>query len=103
MFCKCVWYDSCLLILFNYFTQIAKKTSVWRSDLRTFNTNKMCGKIFVHLFIHSFIQAISIAHLQVRYYSKAFPTQHGYCAEVSRRSATGSCKLRTCPRSLRGG
>ena len=29
-------------------------------------------------FIHSFIQAISIAPLQVHYYSEALPTQHGY-------------------------
>jgi len=28
-------------------------------------------------------------HLQVYYYSEALPTQHGYCVEVSRRSATG--------------
>src|SRR6218665_1222341 len=53
--------------------------------------------------IHSFIQAISIAPLQVRRYSEALPTQHGYCAEVSRRSATDNCKLRTFPRSQRGG
>src|SRR6218665_54464 len=51
-------------------------------------------------FIHLFIQIISIAPLQVHYYSEALPTQHGYCARVSRRSATGNCKLRTCPRSL---
>jgi len=30
-------------------------------------------------------------------------TQHGYCVRVSRRSATGHCEWRTCPRSLRGG
>ena len=35
-------------------------------------------------FIHSFIQANSIAPLQVHYYSEALPTQHGYCAGVSR-------------------
>jgi len=35
-------------------------------------------------YIHSFIPAISIASLQVRYYSEAFPTQHGYCVGVSR-------------------
>src|SRR6218665_2328747 len=29
-------------------------------------------------FIHSFIQAISIAPLQVHYYSEVLPTQHGY-------------------------
>ena len=47
-------------------------------------------------FIHSFIQAISIAPLQVCYYSEALPTQHGYCAGVSRWSATVNCELRTC-------
>ena len=33
--------------------------------------------IYVHSFIHSFIQAMSIAHLQVHYYSEALPTQRG--------------------------
>jgi len=37
------------------------------------------------------------------HYSEALPTQHGYCAGVSCRSATGNCELRTCLRSLRGG
>src|SRR6218665_1842349 len=55
------------------------------------------------LALRSFIQTISIAPLQVHYYSEALPTQHGYCAGVSRRSTTGNCELRTCPRSLRGG
>src|SRR6218665_4136180 len=31
-----------------------------------------------------FIQTISIAPLQVHFYSEALPTQHGYCAGVSR-------------------
>ena len=53
--------------------------------------------------IHSFIQTISIAPLQAHFYSVALQTQHGYYAGVSRRSATGNCELRTCPRSLRGG
>ena len=52
---------------------------------------------------HSFIQAISIAPLQVRYNTEALPTQHRYWAGVSRRSATDNCELRTCKRSLRGG
>ena len=43
--------------------------------------------LFIHSFILSFIQTISIAPLQVHYYSEALPTQHGYCAGVSRRSA----------------
>src|SRR6218665_3653877 len=51
-----------------------------------------------------FIQTISIVPLQVHFYSEALPTQHGYCAGVSRQSATGKgCELRTCPRSLRDG
>jgi len=56
----------------------------------------------MNVFIHSdhFYSASSIAPLQVRYYSEALPTQHGYCAGVSRRSATGNCELRTCSRSL---
>jgi len=38
--------------------------------------------------IHSFILAISIAPLQVHYYSEVLPTiQHGHCMGVSRRSA----------------
>jgi len=44
--------------------------------------------IYTEEIIHSFIQAISIAPLQVHYYSKALLTHHGYCAGVSRRSAT---------------
>ena len=35
----------------------------------------------------SFIQAISIAPLQVHYYSEVLPTQHEYCVGVSCRSA----------------
>src|SRR6218665_306573 len=52
---------------------------------------------------YSLIQAIFIAPLQVHYYSEALPTQHGYCVRISRQSATGNCKQRTCPRSLHGG
>ena len=51
--------------------------------------------------IHSFIQTISIAPLEVHYKSEAFLTQHGYCAVVSCRSVTNKCELRICPRSLR--
>src|SRR6218665_4217653 len=43
------------------------------------------------LHIHdSFIPAISIAPLQVLYYSEALLTQ--YCAGISRQSATGNCE-----------
>jgi len=38
------------------------------------------------MYVHSFIRAISIAPLQVRYYSEALPTQHRYCAGISRRT-----------------
>jgi len=60
-----------------------------------FHSSCTCNNQPFHLhsfgdaFIHSFIQAISIAPLQVRYYSEALLTQHGYC--VSRRSATSNC------------
>src|SRR6218665_60027 len=43
-------------------------------------------------FIHSFIQAISIAPPHVHYYPKALPTQYGYCVGVSRRRATDNCE-----------
>ena len=50
--------------------------------------------LYIHICIniHSFIQTISIAPLKVYIYSETLPTQHGYCAEVSRRSATGNCE-----------
>jgi len=51
-------------------------------------------------FVHSFIQGISIAPLQVHYYAEALQTQHEYCVGVSRRSTTGKFKWRTCPTSL---
>src|SRR6218665_1414517 len=54
---------------------------------------------FIHSFIHSF-RTISIAPLEVHYYSEALPTQHEYCSGVSHRSATSNYKLRTCPMSL---
>ena len=50
------------------------------------------SSVLIITIIHSFIHSISIAPLQVHYYSEALPTQHGYCARVSRRSATGNCE-----------
>jgi len=35
-------------------------------------------------YVYSFIHTISIAPLQIHYYSEALPTQHGYCARISR-------------------
>src|SRR6218665_1459416 len=59
--------------------------------------NESCGEIVFPLFctssektnsfLPSFIPAISIAPLQVHYYSEALRLQHGYCIRVSRRSA----------------
>jgi len=43
--------------------------------------------------MYLFIQTISIAPLQVQYYSEALPKQHGYCAGVSRRSARSNSEL----------
>jgi len=62
-----------------------------------------CLAVGGSLYIHSFIQFIFIAPIQVHYYSEALPTEHGYCARISRRSATGNCEWRTIPGSLRGG
>ena len=60
------------------------------SLLRGDDVDKDTGEL--HPFIHSFIQAISIAPLQVHYYSEALPTQDGFCVRVSRRNATGNCE-----------
>src|SRR6218665_135275 len=46
--------------------------------------------LFFCIFFFTFIRAISRAPLQVLYYSEALPTQHGYCAAISRRSATAN-------------
>ena len=67
----------------------------WFRKLTKFHT---IANIVHFLKLTSFIQTISIAPLKVLYYSEALPTQHGYCAGISRRSATGNCRLRTCPR-----
>ena len=69
--------------------------------------NQNIEQVYVIFWRHwskdSFIQTLFIAPVQVHFYSEALPTQHGYCAGVSRRSATDNCELRTYPRSLRGG
>ena len=69
--------------------------------IRIFN-NKIREKCAIHSFFHSLIQVMSIVPLQVHYYPEALPI-HGYCIAVSRRSATGNCEWRTCPKALRGG
>src|SRR6218665_1649439 len=85
------------VVLLDTLTNVSYRTNLW------VQTHSLCGEKWETVFIHLFIPDISIALLQVRYYSEALPTQHGYCAGVSCRSATGNCELRTCPRSLRGG
>src|SRR6218665_156541 len=49
--------------------------------------SKMCtaNRFLESAYFNSFIQVVSIAPLQVHYYSEALPTQHEYCVEVSRR------------------
>ena len=75
--------------------------SIHQEDLcSSFLMHCKCPTIFL---IHSFIQALSIAPLQVHYYSEALLTQHGYCVGVLHWSATGNCEQRTSPRSLHGG
>ena len=59
-----------------------------------------------NIFIHSFIPDISryqvLAHSFVNYYSEALAPDHSIdtVSELTRRSATGNCEWRTCPRSL---
>ena len=55
-----------------------------------------------HSFIHSFRPFLQRLFKSTST-QKRSRTQHGYCVGVSRRSAAGDCKLRTCPRSLHGG
>ena len=43
----------------------------------------MTTSLFIHSFIHSFIQTISIEPFQVHYYSLELPIQHGYCVGLS--------------------
>src|SRR6218665_1148258 len=50
-------------------------------------TSTLAHGAFSSFPIHSFIQTISKAPLQVHFYSEAFPTQHGNCIGVSRRGA----------------
>ena len=54
-------------------------------------------------FIHSFISAISIAPLQVLYYSEALPTTARILYRSFTPKRTGNCRQRTCPRSVHGG
>src|SRR6218665_3606622 len=61
--------------------------------------NNYCQCTFFIIF-HLFIHSISQAPFQPRHYSETLPTQHVYCVGVSRRSATGNCELRACPRSV---
>jgi len=50
-------------------------------------------------FIHSFIPSISIAPLQVLYYSEALPTTARILYRSFTPKRTGNCEQRTCPRS----
>src|SRR6218665_3331726 len=52
----------------------------------------------ITLFIHSFIQTISIAPLQVHYYPEALSTQHEYCVGISRQSVTDNLRVKDLPR-----
>src|SRR6218665_3161802 len=53
--------------------------------------------------LHSFILAISVAPLQVLYYSEALLTTARILYQSFTPKRTGNCRYRTCPRSLRGG
>jgi len=47
----------------------------------------------MNLALHSSIQGISIAPLQVHYYSEVCPTQHEYCVGVWCQSATSTMRV----------
>src|SRR6218665_2449893 len=66
-----------LLLLFLFYLRHQGFVKIYKKCLK--------GRAF-----RCFILAVSIAPLQVHYYSEALPTQHGYCIGVSRRSATGN-------------
>src|SRR6218665_1979171 len=55
------------------------------------------------VYILSFLQAIFIAPLPSPLLLRSVPDTVWILCGVSRRSATGNCELRTCPRSLHGG
>src|SRR6218665_4099045 len=59
--------------------------------LQALSPKIMIMMMMIHSFICSFIQAMSMAPLQVHYYSEALRTQHEYHVGVSRQSATGNC------------
>ena len=81
---ECILYSTQIYSLRNSFMVIMQEiisvcsfTAVWQCD-------DWCGRENNHSFIY-------IAPLQVRCYSEALSTQHGYCVGVSGRSATGNC------------
>jgi len=76
--------------------KLGKETVSGHVTVRSESTMDSTTFSFLHSFIH-----ISIAPLQVHYYSAALPIQHKYVV-VTRRSVTGNCEWRTWPRSLRG-
>jgi len=47
--------------------------------MHIWNRNWIATRNSFCIYIHSFILDISIAPLQVHYYSEALPTQYGYC------------------------
>ena len=52
-------------------------------DRQTENYEEITSNLTNSLHGNSFIQAISVAPLQLRYYSEALPTQHRYGAGVN--------------------
>ena len=65
------------------------------SNMIIININEDKGQwrsLFIHSFIHSFIPAISIAPLQVLYYSEALPTTARILYRCSTPKRTGNCR-----------
>src|SRR6218665_2279977 len=72
--------------------------SIW-----SYQRNNLPSQFLVSTFIQSFILAISIAPLQVHYYSEALSTTAWILYRSFTPKRTGNCRYRTCTRSLRGG
>src|SRR6218665_3660935 len=97
---------TCIDYVYMYTIQEQKHTCIPSYRYRPTYILRLLHDYYIHKYAYiysSFIQTISIAPLQAHFYSEALPTQHGYCAGVSRRSATGNSELRNCPRSIRDG
>src|SRR6218665_3721153 len=87
----------------NFFSTLAFRDCSYHNYHHRHRRSHHHSTVIIINIIHFFIQAISIAPLKSTTTQRRSRLQHGYCVEVSHRSATGNCDRRTCPRSLSGG